>query len=83
MISSGNRIVASHIFFVSPAENWCKVTELVCVLLRVSSAEMQNSVCSASIVIGLEFAVTKFRKNVYHFGGLLILRCDAYSSTIF
>ena len=82
-MSSGDKIVASHIFFISPGENWCKVTELVCILLRVLSAGMQNSACSANVVIELESAVTSFRKKVYHFGGLLILRCDAYSSTIF
>ncbi len=77
MISSGDKIVASHIFFRSPGENWCKVTELVCILLRVSSAGMQNPVWSANAVIESELAVTNFHKKVYHFEGLLILRCDA------
>ena len=83
MTSSGDKIVASHIFFISPEENWCETTELVCVLLRVSSAGMQNSAWNTNTVIESESAVTSFCKKVYHFGGLLILRCDAYSSTIF
>ena len=76
MISSGDKIVASHIFFRSPGENWCEVTELVCIWLRASFAGMQNPVWSANGVIESESAVTNFCKKVYHFGGLLILRCD-------
>ena len=83
MISSGDKVVASHIFFISPGENWCEVTELICILLRVLSAGIQNSAWSANAVIESESAVTSFCKKVYHFGGLLILRCDAYSLTIF
>ena len=83
MISSGDKIVASHIFFISPGENWCEVTKLICILLRASFADMQNSAWSANVIIESESAVTSFRKKVYHFRGLLILRCDAYSSTIF
>ena len=77
MISSGDKIVASHIFLRSLGENWCKATELVCILLRASFAGIQNPVWSVSAVIESESAVTNFHKKVYHFGGLLILRCDA------
>ena len=83
MVSSEDEVVAIHIFLMLSVENWYDATELVLVLLRVLFAGMQKSACSVNVAIESEFVVTSFCKKVYHFGGLLILRCDAYNLTIF
>ena len=82
-MSSEDEVVAIHIFLMSSVENWYDATELDLVLLRVSFAGMQKSACSVNIATELKFVVISFRKKVYHFRGLLILRCSAYNSTIF
>ena len=82
-MSLEDEVVAIHIFLMSSVENWYDATELDLVLLRVSFARMQKSARSVNVATELEFVVISFCKKVYHFGGLLILRCDAYNSTIF
>ena len=69
-MSSEDEAVAIHIFLMSSAENWCKATELVLVLLRVFSAGIQKSGCSVSAVIESGSIVTNFCKKVYYFRGL-------------
>ena len=82
-MSSEDEVVAIHIFLMSSVENWYDATELDLVLLRVLFAGMQKSARIVNVATELGSIVISSRKKVYHFGGLLILRCNAYNLTIF